>query len=75
MRKRFLRDVSASLYPMTSRVSFVTDIEGIIGLGRDEGPPEVATEPIMRFDDARHSSKEWPFMGFAGEQVAKIELE
>jgi hypothetical protein len=56
-------------------VSFVTDIEGRTGLGRDGGLPEVTTEPILRFDDARHSSKEWPFMGFAGEQVAEIELE
>jgi hypothetical protein len=74
MGKSFLRDASSSLYPVKLGVSFVTDIEGRTGLGRDRGPPEVATEPVLRFDDARHSLKQCPFAGFVGEQVAKDEL-
>lgn len=72
--KSFLRDASALLCPMTLGTSPVTDIEGRTELGRDEGPPEVTTEPVLRFDDTRHSSKEWPFAGFALGQVAEAGL-
>jgi hypothetical protein len=75
MGKSFLRDVSASLCLMTLVASSVTDIEGRTGLGRGGGLPEVATEPIPRFDYVRHSLKEWPFAGFTGEQVAEVGLE
>jgi hypothetical protein len=29
------------------------------------------TEPILRFDDVCHSLKEWPSIGFMGEQAAE----
>jgi hypothetical protein len=74
MGKSSSRDMSASLYLMTLGVSSVTDIEGRTRLGRDGSPPEITTEPILRFDDARYSSTEWPFMGFMGEQVDEAVL-
>jgi hypothetical protein len=73
--KSFLRDVSTSLYLMTLGASPVTNIEGRIGLGRGGGPPEVEIEPVSIFDDMHHSLKEWPFTGFAGEQVAEAVLD
>jgi hypothetical protein len=75
MVKNFLRGASASLYLMTLGASSVTYIEGRIGLERGGGPPEVATEPVPRFDDVCHSLKEWPFAGFTGEQVAEAEAK
>jgi hypothetical protein len=59
---------------MTLGASSVIDIEGKIGLRRGGSPPEVATEPILRFDDVCHSLKEWSSAGFAGEQVAEAGL-
>lgn len=74
MGKNFLREASALLCPMTLGTSSVTDIKGRTGLERDEGPPEVTTKPVLRIDDARYSSKEWPFAGFALGQVAEAGL-
>jgi hypothetical protein len=56
------------------RASSVTDIEGITRLGRGGSPPEVVTEPILRFNDVCHSLIEWPSVGFTGEQVAEAGL-
>jgi hypothetical protein len=55
-------------------VTSFTDIEVKTRLGRDGGPSEVAIELVLRFNDACHNSKEWPFAGFVGEQIAKTEL-
>jgi hypothetical protein len=72
MGKSFLRDTSAPPYLMALGTFSITNIEGRIKLGRGGGPPKVATEPVLRFDDVCHSLKEWPSAGFAGEQVAGL---
>ena len=74
MRKSFLRDASAPLYLMMLRASSVTDIEGITRLGRGGSPPEVATEPILGFEDVRATIEGVASSGIHGEQVAKAKL-
>jgi hypothetical protein len=74
MRKSFLRDASAPLYLMMLGASSITDIEGRTGLGRGGSPPEVVTEPVLRFNDVCHNLFEWPSVGFAGVQVAEVGL-
>jgi hypothetical protein len=70
MGESFLRDASAPLYLMALGISSVTDIEGRTELERGRGLLEVMIEPILRFEDVRHSLKKCPSVGFAGEQVA-----
>jgi hypothetical protein len=53
--KSFLRDVTAPLYLMMLGASSIIDIEGRTGHRQGGGTPEVATEPVLRFDDMCHS--------------------
>jgi hypothetical protein len=74
MGKSLLRNASAPLYWMTLGASSVTDIEGRAVLGRGGSLLEVATEPVLRFNDVCHSLKEWPPTGFTRDQVAEAGL-
>jgi hypothetical protein len=69
MGKSLLRNVSAPLYFMTLGRSPSQISREESGSGRGGCPPEVGTEPILRFNEVRQIHK-----GFTGEQVAEAGL-